>query len=356
MTAVHQLVNDLWPGDAIGNECLALRDHYRAAGVESDIFARRADPALAGEYRPAAELADAPRAVLVWHFSIGTELIDRVAAWPGPKVMRYHNITPAEFFEPYNRAAAELCRQGRTQLDRAAGFIDLAVGLSDFSRRELEAAGYRQTAVCPIIRPPADPPRPDLGPRWSYLADGPLVIHVGRVAPQKRYDRLLKTAWFLERINPTARLAIIGGYIDGDPYYRTMAALAQGLGLTQTVFTDRVSQAELLGFYRSASVYLALSDHEGFCVPLIEALEHGLAVAAHPAGAVPETLGPTGVLVNGDRPALTAETVAALLTDDALRSRLTDGQSEWATRFDARSVWPVWQQVLAPVMEGASGS
>ncbi len=354
MRPIHQIVNDLWLGDAIGKECLAIQRRLIALGHPSEIFAQQAGPGLEGRFRPASEYAAVagPENAVIWHFSIGTELTELVSGLSEPVIMRYHNITPAHFFHGLNPAAEAKCLEGRRQLAQAAEFVDLAVSLSAYSRSELDEQGYAATAHCPFIGEFSSPDRAELGPRFARLAGDPIVLHVGRISPQKRYEELLKTAWFLERINPRARLVLVGVELADDPYYRMIRSLAGELGLNRVVFTGRVSDEELEGFYRAATVYLCLSDHEGFCVPLVEAMHRDVCLVAKASSAVTETLGRAGVLLSRPTPAQTAETVDLLLRDERLRSEIVAGQRAELERFDPELVWQRFYSIIKPIIDG----
>jgi glycosyltransferase involved in cell wall biosynthesis len=322
----HQLVPNLAFGDAISQQALTLRRLLRASGVRSEIFAEHVDAQLRGEARPYRELrqsVDGDTAVL-YHFSIGSELTDLYRLLPGPRVLVYHNITPPEFFRGVNAQVAALCARGRDELRSLRGQCTLALGDSEFNRQELESFGFARTAVFPIV---LDPERYGLRPVTRLerpYRDGHVnFLHVGRLVPNKRIEDLLKVFYFYRRrINPDSRLFLVGIDTDMEIYAVALRQMIHDLGLSGVAFPGRVTQRELVTYYRLAHVYLCMSEHEGFCVPLVEAMHFGVPVIAYSAGAVPETLGDAGALVlRKDFPEI-AELAALICEDAALREEM----------------------------------
>ncbi len=324
LPAVHQMLPDFAAGDAIGNEVLALQKAFRSWGVRSEIFADRVQEKMQGQARSAEDYRRqaGPADVLVFHFSIGHRLADEFPGMPGRKVLRYHNITPARFLEGVFPDGAESCRLGRQQLQRLAGAVELGLGESAFNCAELSEAGCAVVEEVPILLDLAaleTPPDPRL---LARLGDGrPTVLHVGRLVPNKRIEDLIKTQYWLSRAVSGARLLIVGGG-SGNPYARGLRNLARDLRVPGVYFTGHVTNAALAAYYRSASVYLCLSEHEGYCVPLVEAMYFGVPIVARAAAAVPGTLGPGGILLSRPEPVLTSEVVARVLGDEALRGEL----------------------------------
>ena len=322
----HQLVPNLAFGDAISQQALTLRRLLRASGVRSEIFAEHVDAQLRGEARPYRELRQSVdgEAAVLYHFSIGSELTDLYRLLPGPRVLAYHNITPPEFFRGVNAQVAALCARGRDELRALRGHCTLALGDSEFNRQELESFGFARTAVFPIV---LDPERYGVQPVTRLerpYRDGHVnFLHVGRLVPNKRIEDLLKVFYFYRRrINPDSRLFLVGIDTDMEIYAVALRQMIHDLGLSGVAFPGRVTQRELVTYYRLAHVYLCMSEHEGFCVPLVEAMHFGVPVIAYAAGAVPETLGDAGALVlRKDFPEI-AELAALICEDAALREAM----------------------------------
>jgi glycosyltransferase involved in cell wall biosynthesis len=327
--AVHQLVPNFGLGDAIGNHVRALRGLLRQAGYASDVYAQHIHPALAREaafytrYRDVAR----PDSVVLFHFSIGSEVTGFFAGLPDRRVLIYHNITPAEYFVGVNARVADRCRRGRWELARLAAVTDLGLGVSEFNRRELEAAGFRRTGVLPILVDWSQYEHPPVPEVAAGLGPGRTLLFVGRLAPNKRIEDLLKTFYFYRRLDPGSRLVVVGSAVDTEGYLAGCRKLAADLGLADAVvFAGAVSQAELCTYYRLASAYLCLSEHEGFCVPLLEAMHFGVPVVAYAAAGVPGTLGEAGLLVADKDFPTVAEVVHRVVADPALRAAVVAGQ------------------------------
>jgi glycosyltransferase involved in cell wall biosynthesis len=325
-------------GDAIGNHVLALRALLRRRGAASDIFSLMRHPRLQGEsreWRAYAEV-DAPGNVCLFHFSVGTPLADSFARLRSRRVLIYHNITPPEFMRGVNRRAEYECRLGREQLASLAARTELAIGVSEFNRLELEALGFSPTAVLPVIVDLAaydQPARKDLLRRWR---DGwKNIVHVGRFAPNKRIEDVVKAFHFYKRINPKSRLLLVGTDVNFENYSGAVRALVAALGVADVHFVGHVDFRELCTYYRVADLYLVMSEHEGFCVPLLEAMHFGVPIVAYAAAAVPATLGEAGVLVREKRPAETAELMHLVLGDEAVRGRVVAAGRERLKAFGA---------------------
>ncbi|MBW1712109.1 MAG: glycosyltransferase family 4 protein [Deltaproteobacteria bacterium] len=352
---VHQLVNNLSPGDAIGHDVLAIQTRLRQRGHPSEIFCLHAGPGMAKRAKPASAYSgfSSPNNAVIWHFSIGTPLAEMAASLSEPVIMRYHNVTPAHFFKGVSHQIERECRLGRQQLVAAARFVALAIGDSAFNQAELDQLGYLNTGNCPILINmaaycPANPPA-----RLSHLVQGgPNILHVGRFMPQKRYEDLIKVLYFLVKIKPSARLILVGGDEGLETYRQALEGLAADLGLSRRViFSGKVSQAELMAYFSLAQVYLCLSDHEGFCLPLIEAMTLGLPVVAKRSTAVTETLGEAGLLLDDPSPAQTAEALAALTDDPALGETIVTGQRSRLLYFQPDRVWARLSGLLRPFIE-----
>lgn len=337
MKAVHQLVPNFDYGDAIGNHVRALRRLLRGWGYASDVYAQYTHEGLVRDarfYTRYRDIAD-PANVLLFHFSIGSEVTSFFAGLPDRKVVIYHNITPPEYFVGVNARVADRCRRGRWELSRLAAVTDLALGVSEFNRRELEAAGFRRTGVLPILLDWASYGHPPVRALERSYGEGANLLYVGRVAPNKRVEDLIKIYCFYRRLDPTGRLLVVGSAVDTEGYLAGLQKLAAELGvLDGVVFTGAVPQAELCAYYRLASVYLSMSEHEGFCVPLLEAMHFGVPIVAYAAAGVPGTLGGAGLLVEEKDFPVLAELIHRMVAEPALRDAVVAGQRERLEAFD----------------------
>jgi L-malate glycosyltransferase len=249
----------------------------------------------------------------------------------GARVLQYHNITPAHFFAPYAPGLFRLAALGRRELQSLAGRVDLALGDSEFNRRELEDLGFTRSGVFPIAvdtaRITGAPRRPALE---QILGDGLInILFVGRIAPNKRIEDHIRLAEVYKRyVDSYYRFVFVGRY-DGVPsYYAQVRALVAEFKMLpdRFWFTGPVPNEDLGAFYRWADAYVSLSEHEGFCVPLVEAMAADVPILAYAAGAVPETLGGAGLLFAPKDLEVAAEMLGLLVYDRPLRQRVVAGQ------------------------------
>jgi len=328
---IHQWVPAAHRGDAIGDSARTMREMLRGMGHESDLFALTIDDDLRGDVRPFSDPAAARGDVTIFHFALPSPMTAKFAALDGAKVLQYHNITPAAFFAPYDPQLFRLAALGRRELATLAGHVDLALGDSDFNRRELEELGFTRTGVLPIAvntgRITAAPPRPSLE---RILRDGLInILFVGRIVPNKKIEDHIRLAEVYKRyVDSYYRFIFVGRY-DGVPRYfdQVRALIAEYEMLPDRFwFTGPVPDEDLAAFYRWSDAYVSLSEHEGFCVPLVEAMAADVPVVAYAAGAVPETLGGAGLLFEPKDLELAAELLGSVVYDREVRARVLEGQ------------------------------
>ncbi|HEY3119502.1 MAG TPA: glycosyltransferase family 4 protein [Vicinamibacteria bacterium] len=351
---VHQLVAALSYGDAISNEALAIQAHLRRAGFRSDIFAEKVHPRMAHLARPLWEYAEvsSPQTVCLFHFSIGSGTGRLIHAAPDRLVCIYHNITPGEWFLHFHPHLAGLCYHGRRELAAFAARTELGLADSEFNRRELEAAGFAHTAVLPIVMDLERYRRPSSAVVRRLYDDGRTnVLFVGRIIPNKKIDDLIRVFALYQRYeNPRSRLLLAGDHRGHERYYDRLQEMARALRLDEVVFTGHVDDDELLGYYSLADVFLCLSEHEGYCVPLVEAMELGVPVVAYDAGAVRETLRGGGLLLTEKPPELVAELVARVAEEGALRRALLATQERALASVHAIDFGRLLLDRLAPML------
>ena len=337
---VHQVLASLGYGDAIGHEVLGIQRVLRAAGYASEIFVETADPRLEDLTVDFRELVHEshPDNILIHHFSIGSKASRIAYALPDRMAIVYHNITPSEFFVDIHRLLVRQCYHGRRELGAYVDRCDLALGDSEFNRRELEAAGFPVTGVLPVVpdfshlEEPAD----DLIARqfddaWTN------VMFVGRIVPNKRIENVIRFfAAYKRRYNPRARLLIVGSYGGFERYLIMLHHLVARLGVPDVHFLGQVSNGELTAFYDVADLFLCASEHEGFCVPLMEAFSKRIPVLALARSAVPTTMDGGGVLYDTTDPAEVAMLMDVVVSDAALQERILASQDAALQRMRAR--------------------
>jgi len=352
---VHQLLAALSYGDAIGNEAQAIQKHLRAAGFESDIFAERVEPRMAHLSRPLFqyETASSPETVCLFHFSIGSAAGRLIHHAPDRLVTIYHNITPARFFLGFHHHLLGLCYHGRRELEVFAPRSELGLGDSEYNRRELEAAGFAHSGVLPIVLDfsrYAGRPSPVVE---GLYGDGRTnLLFVGRIIPNKKVDDLVRVfAVYKRYLDRSSRLLLVGDTRGHERYHDRLKELVRELRVDDVVFTGHVDDDDLRAYYRVSHLFLCLSEHEGFCVPLQEAMHFGLPVVAYDAGAVRETLRGGGVLLADKRPEEVAELVRRILTDGTLRERILTTQARAIDEVHRTDFGALLRDRLAPVLD-----
>jgi len=355
---VHQLLAALSYGDAIGNEALAIREHLRRAGFESEIFAENVHPKMVGLYRPLWRYREvsSPETICLYHFSIGSAAGRLIYHSPDRLVSIYHNITPARFFLGFHPHLAGLCYHGRRELRAFAPRTELGLGDSEFNRRELEQAGYARSAVLPIVHDFARyAGRPAPVVRRLYGDGRRNILFVGRVIPNKKVDDLLRVfAVYKRHFDPRSRLLVVGDYRGHERYLQRLRELVRRLRLQDVVLTGHVEDDELRAYYSVADAFLCLSEHEGYCVPLVEAMHFGVPVLAFDAGAVRETLRGGGVLLTSKRPEEVAGLLHEVVTDARLRAAVLATQQRAVARLRSTDFGTLLLDRLRPVLESAA--
>ena len=331
---IDQVVHILAHNDAIGTHVLKMREVLRAAGYESDIYAGEVHPELRHESRPVSEMASYEQrgSWILFHHSIGTEVAEGVLQRSEPLLIDYHNITPASLVDRWAPWVTEELQLGITQLEALAPKAFYGLAHSHFSARELQQAGCSETSVVPplfALRARADTTdeyASTLGSlRAAKTAGGSDWLFVGRISPHKAQHDLIKSLAASHRFfDPRDRLHLVGTSL-GTDYPRALARFADRLGVSGSLdMSGAVSGSVLSAYFSAADVFVCASDHEGFCVPVVEAMGRGIPVVAHAAAAVGETVGGAGLLVRDKSPLEFAATVNRVTTDDALRARLVE--------------------------------
>lgn len=328
---VNQWIPAAHAGDAVGNNALRLRALFRRLGHDSDIFAMSIDEALTGDVKPWAGGEARRGDITILHFAMPSPMTRAFGSLPGVRVLCYHNVTPPEFFAPYDAGITRLTMLGREELDSLVDRVDLAVGVSEYNRQELDDVGFESTGVMPLLIDTARltnaPPVPALE---AILQDGLVnILFVGRIAPNKKIEDHIRLAEHYKRYVDVYYRFIFVGHTGAVPrYYDTIRALIGEYRMLpeRFWFPGPASDAELSAYYRNAHAYVSLSEHEGFCVPLVEAMATDVPVLAFAAGAVPETLGGAGVTFSPKDLEVAAELLGGLVYDQPLRTAVINGQ------------------------------
>ncbi|HVE47418.1 MAG TPA: glycosyltransferase [Acidimicrobiales bacterium] len=342
---VHQVLVSASPGDAVTTAALELRPLLSLLGP-SNIYARYYAPELAGQVLPIGDYHQrpdrGPADLLVFHVSIGdADVAAFVAERTERLVLVYHNISPSEPFRPFDPAFADLLDAGRAELARLRDRTVLALADSEYNARELEALGFGDVRVSPLVIDVGALQGTEVDPatdhHLNHVVEGPVFAYVGQLLPHKRPDLLLEAFYVLTTfLLPGANLVLVGP-TRLRRYHHALQHFVRELGLApSTWLTGYVTTAQLAAFYRRADVFVTASEHEGFCVPLVESMAFGVPVIGRDHAAIPETLGGAGLLLPRDEdPVLMAEAMAAVATDGNLRGDLIERGRRRLERFDS---------------------
>jgi glycosyltransferase involved in cell wall biosynthesis len=315
---VSQALCAAGPVDAVTNQGLAFRRLFDSWGWEGSDHAAVIVPGLgAGAMRPLRELDPAADDVLVVHYSGHAAGLERVVGRARRSVLISHNVTPPRYYWADEPLEAARCTLALPQLEELARRVDVLAGVSAYNAEELRDLTGREAEVIPIIFDRARLGQPGVSPSGP-----PTIVFVGRLTPHKRQDLVIRAFASYRRQAPDARLVLVGVAISPG-FEAGLRQLAEELAPGAVTFESGIPSSRLWEHYRAAHVFLCLSEHEGFCIPLLEAFHFGLPVIARDAGAVSEVLGDAGILVGkGDNVEIVSELLPIAVGDDELRAEL----------------------------------
>ncbi|HSE43317.1 MAG TPA: glycosyltransferase, partial [Acidobacteriota bacterium] len=341
---IHQLVPALHDGDAIGDSARAMRDYLRRQGHTSEIFAYTIDDSLSDEAidfnlsKPQCSEKD----ILVYHFALPSGMTEFIKRATCRKAMIYHNITPAHYWLPYDPTLLHLAYAGRKELESLATFIERSAGDSEYNRQELQDLNFKNTCVLPIyVKQERYQVKPSQLVMDNMHDDSFNILFVGRIAPNKKLEDLMKLLFFYKKlfIQP-ARLVFVGKTNVVPEYYSALTTVRMSFGLLpeDVLYTGHVDWPELVAYYKSSHVFVSMSEHEGFCVPLVEAMICGTPIVAYAATAVPYTLGDAGIQFQEKNYADIAAICNRLGADSAFRETIIQNQRARLKAFSREEI------------------
>ena len=349
---IDQLLPTMAHGDAVGNYTLALRDVIREMGYSSDIYADGIGPNLEGHnILPFDNISLSPTDILIYHLSTGSKLnylIDKPAC---KKMMIYHNITPSHYFFDYSY---DLYRQTKNGLDEVIYLkdkFDYCLADSDYNKQDLISYGYKcDIDVLPVIIPFSDYASKPSGVVLSkYHDDGYVnLLFVGRTAPNKKIENVIAAFYYYQKYyNRMSRLFLVGTWGGLEKYKSKLDGYIDTLALDNVIFTGHIKFDEILAYYKLADVFVCMSEHEGFCVPLVEAMYFDVPIVAAPHSAVPYTLGDSGVLLDESSPLQAAGAIDALISNEDLRNSVIIRQRERLSDFSYHTIRSQFETYLS---------
>ncbi|MBV9812942.1 MAG: FkbM family methyltransferase, partial [Acetobacteraceae bacterium] len=344
--AVHQFHSGSSVGDAITNAMMLTRTLLRQLGYDSEIFVEHVSPGLRHELRPYEALPRTDDYVLILRHSMGYDAFQQIAALPAPKVLIYHNITPPEFLgdDAFVRYAA----LGRKQLVSLRDEVVAALADSEYNALELRRLGFPAPRACPLLFDVDD--LITRAAQYSRARDNRVftVLFVGRIIGSKaQLDLVEAFARFHAAFAHPSRLVLVGRS-DSDSYLADITGRIRAHGLDANVtLTGLAPDDALHRWYAGADLYVSLSRHEGFGVPFVEAMAHGVPVLAWPSGAVPYTLGEGAELLVDRSPQSVADRMLELARDPVRRGDIVARQRRSLRRFARHRQLPHLRHALA---------
>jgi len=333
---VEQFLPAFHYGDAIGNSALALHKFLLDRGIESRLVAMTCDEYLQNQAVLFGAYKLDPGSLKILHFAVPSALTDFFLGMKGKKVLLYHNITPAHFFAGYSDFLVRFVAAGREELRRLNQCFDLSLGVSRFNAAELSALGFRNVGVFPLLVNLDDYGQEPSRPFMELLKnERKNILFTGRIMPNKKIEDLIKVVFFYKKyISPAVRLIVVGNSRSLPKYFHAVSDLAARFYLTaeDVFFTGHLPTDEFLAVYRMADVFLSMSEHEGFCLPLLESCFFDVPVVAFEAAAVAETLEGAGILFHDKGAPSVAGLVEQVLENEPLRRQL---RAQARTRIDS---------------------
>lgn len=357
---IIQMLTNLNYGDAIGNDVLALHRTFQAMGHESVIMAATIHERLADEATPIAPERIDDRCVVLMHKGAGDFISGMFASLRGKKVLVYHNITPPGFYAPYDLVFAWNLWRGRRQVSRMADGIDEAWGDSRYNCEELVRLGVPRSKVrvLPILMDFSKYdgiPDPQVAKALGEQK-GAKLLFVGRIAPNKKQQDVIKVFYeYRKRFDERAQLYLIGGWMGNEKYYAKLRGFIADLGIDGVHMPGHVSDEEMLAYFRGADAFVCMSEHEGFCVPLLEAMYCGVPVLAHAASAVTETMGNHDLLFAQKDYAAISQALHRALTDEAFRNLILRQQARNLARYASERTKARLASLLRGLADGQEG-
>ena len=356
MKAIHQIVAGFTNGDAISNEALVLRDVFRSWGFKSDIFceSKRILPELRSQALDIKTCQSSCLAddVALLHLSIGSAVNDIFPSLNCKKAILYHNITPPHYFNLINRQTAMDLEKGQRQVAALANVAQVNMADSRFNANELAPLGYTNVHVLPLVldleKLKASPDRKILR---IYDNDTTNILFVGRCAPNKKIEDLITAFYYYHKyVDPNSRLLYVGSFAGTERYYHLLLTQIRELDLSCVHFTGSIPQSHVNAFYKCADLFLSMSEHEGFCIPVLESMVHNVPVLAYANAAVPETMDGAGVLFKEKKIELVAEMMGRMVHDSEFRNAVIKKQKERLARYTGRNLASELRQMLDPIL------
>lgn len=339
---IDQILPTINYGDAVSNYTINIKNILEEFGYKTDIYAENIGPKVSTKVKHISSYKKNNKTdIIIYHMSTGSKLSNFVEEIKGvKKVMFYHNITPSEYFKYYNKNIFDIVELGKKQLKVLSDTFNYTISDSEYNREELIQLGYKNNYVLPILISFDDYKKePNSKILEKYDDEYINIIFVGRIAPNKKQEDVIKTFYYYKKfINKKSRLFLVGSYAGMEKYLNSLESLIRFLNLEDVHICGHASFSEILAYYRIADVFLCMSVHEGFCVPLVESMFFEIPIIAYDSTAIPYTLGNSGILIKDKNYIGVAALIDEVIKDKELNKKIIDKQNERLKDFSYESI------------------
>ncbi len=338
---IDQFLSGFHYGDAIGNSVLRFHKFLETKGIKSRIVAITIDDAVREYCTPFSEYKEEYDSIRIYHYAISSPINDYFLKNQGKNILIYHNITPSEYFKGFSEELVSLTEKGRKELSLFSDKFNLAIADSDFNASELKEIGFSNIKTFPIMISRTEYDGECSESYMEIFNDGRKnILFVGRITPNKKIEDLIKLLSVYKKIVSSDIRLIIAGNVGSVPhYFSSLLSLKNelGLDLEDLFFTGHIPFSELISVYRSADLFLSMSEHEGFCLPLIESSFFRIPVIAFKAGAVEETLAGSGILLSNKNLEKVVMVAEKVLNDENISIKLAETAGKRADSYEKES-------------------
>lgn len=349
---IHQILPTFSPGDAIGNEVIEINKTLTKWGYKSQIYAENIHPEMTAKKHLEYDKVSSKDNLLIFHFSIGSDISHYVRKLPDKKIIRYHGITPERYLYGINDYIQHLLVRGREELKLYPELTDMALANSRYTQLELSNLGFKRTEIFPLL---LDLNIYDKNPNENLISrfkDNYVnILFVGRVIPQKNQHIILKIFSYYKLLNPRSRLFLIGNFEGCENYFNQLQEIVRKLKLKDVHIPGKVPMSDLISYYKLADVFLCMSEWETFCVPLVESMYFDTPVLAYNRTAIPDTLGNSGILINELKSEEIAEMIDLVVKDEAFRNKIIRKQRERLKDFERSNMENLLKEYIQQVID-----
>lgn len=353
---IFQVIENIVFGDAISNHSMNIYKILKENGYETAIYAVNFDTRLdknmvySIKEMPELRLDD----LVIYQMCQSSIINSMIVGWKCKKACIYHNVTPSDFFLPYDNFQSRFQQKGLKEIGKLKEIFDYVWGVSQFNCDDLIEMGYDadKTSVSPILLDFSDfKQEPDQKTINKYANNWVNILFVGRIAPNKKHEDIIRVfAYYKKYVNKKSRLILVGSFFNS-AYQYCLEKYIEELGVEDVIFPGHISFKEILGFYSIANVLLCMSEHEGFCVPLLEAMLFDVPIVAYAATAVPETLGGSGILLKDKDPAKVSFVIEQLVSNEDLRRNVIKKQQQRLEDFNLDKLGNVFMEQIKRISE-----